>query len=87
MQLAHLVVMHRPGYEPDVSEWHGTLHLQERCELQQSPAGRIAFQSVTQLDISATFIREAALNGNSLRYLLPESVRAYIAAHDLYTKI
>lgn len=84
MQLAHLVVMHRPGYEPDASEWHGSTHVQEHCELQQSPAGRVAFQSVTQLDISATFIREASRSGNSLRYLLPEPVRAYIAAHDLY---
>nr|CAA6812456.1 MAG: Nicotinate-nucleotide adenylyltransferase (EC [uncultured Thiotrichaceae bacterium] len=86
MKMAHLVVMHRPGYEPDASEWHGETHVQEHCELQQSPAGRVAFQAVTQLDISATFIREACRNGNSLHYLMPEAVRAYIAAHDLYRK-
>jgi nicotinate-nucleotide adenylyltransferase len=84
MQLAHLVVMHRPGYEPDLSDWYGSTHVQAHCELQQLPAGRIAFQAVTQLDISATFIREASRNGHSLRYLLPEVVRDYIAAHGLY---
>lgn len=84
MQLAHLVVMHRPGYEPDLSDWYGSTHVQEYCQLQQLPAGRIAFQAVTQLDISATFIREASRNGRSLRYLLPEVVRDYIATHGLY---
>lgn len=85
MQMAHLVVMHRPGYAPDASEWHGGDHVQQRCQLQQSPAGRIAFQAVTQLDISATFIREACRNGDSPRYLLPEAVVDYMTAHDLYS--
>ncbi|PIE00845.1 MAG: nicotinic acid mononucleotide adenylyltransferase [Thiothrix nivea] len=85
MQLAHLVIMHRPGYEPETADGFGRYHVQESCELRHSPAGRIAFQAVTQLDISATFIREASRNGHSLRYLLPEAVCEYIAANNLYT--
>ncbi|MEZ5478876.1 MAG: hypothetical protein R3E95_15775 [Thiolinea sp.] len=37
MHTAHLVVMHRPGYEPDMSDWYGKLHIRSQCELQDYP--------------------------------------------------
>jgi nicotinate-nucleotide adenylyltransferase len=52
-----------------------------------APAGGIAAVSMTGLDISATFVRTAINAGRSPRYLLPESVLAYIRTHDLYLNI
>ncbi len=36
------------------------------------------------MEVSATDIRRRLREGRSIRYLVPESVRAYIAAHGLY---
>jgi nicotinate-nucleotide adenylyltransferase len=37
-----------------------------------------------RVDISATEVRKRVAEGRSIRYLVPDSVRALIAAHDLY---
>lgn len=36
-------------------------------------------------DLSATWLRERLARGLSVRYLLPESVRAYVNAHHVYS--
>ena len=84
MQLAHLVVMSRPGYTPDPQDWYGELLVQTTCELRSTAAGRVTFLSVTQLDISATAIREACKAKKSVRFLLPDAVYQYIQAQNLY---
>lgn len=40
--------------------------------------------AVPALDVSATAIRDRVRQARSIRYLVPEPVRAYIAAHGLY---
>ena len=86
--LAHLVVMHRPG-EP-VAEDPALRALVERhrapdgAELQTRPSGRILFQPVTQLAISATDIRARLRAGRSVRYLVPDAVADIIRRGGLY---
>lgn len=86
--LAHLVVMMRPKAElPTEGELarciarHQVDSVQPLCE---APAGSLYFVPVTQLDISATRIREDLAAGRSVRWLLPEAVADLIEAQGLY---
>lgn len=91
--LAHIAVAHRPGYS--LASWEDalpdplrTLLSTRRCEqaaeIAEKPAGRVLLHTITQLDISASQIRDRALRGKSLRYLLPDSVIDYINENRLY---
>ena len=87
-ELAHLVVMRRPGAGLPLSEALGEMlskrKLHHAEDLTTRPAGGILFEPVTQLDISSTRIRELLARGDSPRYLLPETVWAYIRQRGLY---
>jgi len=55
----------------------------------QAPAREPGVQRVIDvpaLDVSATEIRRRVAEGRSIRYLVPDAVREYIAAHGLYRK-
>jgi len=76
LQLCHLVVTTRPGFELDRGFMQGlpaTL-ADTASELSEIAAGRILLQSVTQLDITASGIRAMLAKGLSVRYLLPDGV-------------
>lgn len=75
-QFCHLIVTTRPGFEfnsEDIDDLPVTLAT-SADELDEVTAGRILLQSVTQLDISASAIRNMLARGQSVRYLLPETV-------------
>jgi nicotinate-nucleotide adenylyltransferase len=56
----------------------------ETDELEHATGHRIVFQRISDLDISASFIREQLARGRSIKYLVPASVERYIVAHHLY---
>jgi nicotinate-nucleotide adenylyltransferase len=87
LNLAHLVVMHRPGEEMQDAQLQQLVaerSIEDVAQLRQQPGGSILFQPVTQLAISATDIRRRAQQGRSLRYLLPDAVITIIEQLKLY---
>lgn len=48
------------------------------------PVGGFASVPVTRVDVSATEVRKRVLDGRSIRYLVPESVRKIIDRNRLY---
>ena len=88
IELVHLVVMRRPGVEgplgPALARWTEPRLTAEVSDLRKAPAGRVFFQDVTQLDISATEIRRLIAKGKSPRYLLPDEVLDVIQREGMY---
>jgi nicotinate-nucleotide adenylyltransferase len=82
LQLAHIVVMQRPG-DPPPDLYPERLAAGPE-QLPAAPAGLIWPQPVTQLQISATRIRELLHQGRSPRYLLPDPVLEIIRREGLY---
>jgi nicotinate-nucleotide adenylyltransferase len=39
-----------------------------------------------RVGVSSSLIRQYCCDGNSIRYLVPEAVRLYIATHNLYSQ-
>jgi nicotinate-nucleotide adenylyltransferase len=53
-------------------------------DLAHRTGNRILFQRISDLDISASAIRERLAAGLSIRYLVPPAVERYIVRHGLY---
>lgn len=84
---AHIVVMTRPNSEkPMLSDFLNKRMTVDMSELRVEKHGKLFFQDVTQLDISATAIRTLAAQGRSIRFLLPDNVIDYIQRYKLYQK-
>jgi nicotinate-nucleotide adenylyltransferase len=77
-RLAHLVVAHRPGWQPPQSGELGDFvrqHLSsDVADLHNAPAGRLFIHEVTQLEISSSAIRELIAGEQPADYLLPTEV-------------
>jgi len=86
LALAHIVVMQRPGEPLVMSEqlarWYQQ-HMGDNNDHSQV-AGKIWPVVVTQLDISATAIREMVSQGKSPQFLLPDAVIQLIEQTDGY---
>jgi len=88
LQLAHIVVMHRPGWRaPDIGPLgelladRGTHRI---GDLHQAKSGHIYILDVTQLEISSTEIRELVASGRDPRFLMPDAVRDIIHESGCY---
>jgi nicotinate-nucleotide adenylyltransferase len=88
LQLAHIVIAHRPGWRaPDMGPLgellagHGTHRIDN---LHQSKAGHIYVHDVTQLEISSSEIRELIAGGRDPIFLMPDAVRDVISASACY---
>ena len=69
---ADLVVAARPGYEKEEASGH----LRGRFRVLRSP----------RFTLSATLVREKVRSGESIRYMVPDSVRHYNEENKLYSR-
>jgi len=84
---AHIVVMTRPGFKiKNLDEFFKARLATGITELAHNLTGKLYFQQVTQLDISATAIRNMIVEQRNPGFLLPDSVIAYIRQHKLYQR-
>ena len=87
-ELAHLLVMQRPGSEwpatGALAELVGRARVEESIALSERPAGFLYGIQVTPLGISSTQIRTLLAEKRSPRYLLPDSVLQHITEHNWY---
>ncbi len=88
LNVAHIVVAHRPGWKaPDmgplgelISE-HGTHRVDD---LHEATHGRLHIHAVTQLEIASTEIRDLVAAGRDPRFLMPDAVRDVIRDSRVY---
>ena len=88
LDLAHIVVAHRPGWKaPDIGvlgeliSEHGTHRVDD---LHEAEHGCIHIHAVTQLEIASTEIRDLVAAGRDPRFLMPDAVRDEIENTGLY---
>lgn len=85
---AHLVVLDRPGSvmpeTGELADWLAERRINTPQRLGTTAAGAVYFHPVTQLDISATKIRQLIADGREPRFLMPEAVWRRIEAEGLY---
>ncbi len=84
---AHIIVMTRPGFNiQNLDKFFKVRLTNEITELAHKLAGKLYFQQVTQLDISATAIRNMIDKQQNPGFLLPDTVITYIRQHKLYQR-
>jgi nicotinate-nucleotide adenylyltransferase len=89
--LCNFVVMTRPGYENKGLEgilpasFSSKFTYDDDVKGFSGPTGHVIFfREVTFLDISSSDIRQRVRQGKSIKFLVPETVRHYIAKNSLY---
>ncbi len=95
LSLAHIIIIHRPGWNINSSklttipcdEIKTVLNsnlVSDKLGLAQNSTGNIMLFPIRKLDISSSAIRELIKSGKSPRYLLPQDVLNFIIAERLY---
>jgi nicotinate-nucleotide adenylyltransferase len=88
LDYCHMVVMTRPGSElpqqGELADFISRHRVPDAAALEQHAAGLLLFHPVTQLEISATSIREQLAAGQDPGYLLPDAVLDIIDKEGLY---
>jgi nicotinate-nucleotide adenylyltransferase len=89
--LCNFVVMTRPGYEDRglegilPADFASRFTYDDTVKGFRGPTGHVIFfRGVTFLDISSSDIRQRVRAGKSIKYLVPDAVRHYIAKNSLY---
>ena len=91
--LCNFIVMTRPGFQntlfspPFPESLSSSFRYDQKLNAWIHVSGQtLHFLEITFLDISSTKIRELIESGESVRYLLPVEVDAYIQQHELYRR-
>lgn len=89
LNYCHIILVQRPNAKSEklsdqMTAFLSAHYTENLDDLTEKTAGYIHMQVITALDISATNIREQLNAGDSPRYLMPDSVLAYIQQHQLY---
>ena len=91
--LCHFIVMARPGSQKNIpsSPFPKTLIPDFRYDSGEKAwihlsGHRVFFKEISFLDISSTKVREFIEKGETVKYLIPAEVEAYIQEHGLYRK-
>jgi nicotinate-nucleotide adenylyltransferase len=90
LELAHVIVAHRPGWKAPTQGPLGELMVDRGTgavnDLHKAPAGRIYVHAVTQLEISSTELRQIIDAGRDPRFLVPDAVREIIRLSGCYAR-
>lgn len=90
LELADIVVMHRPGATPESDPRVSALLEERRVNLDaivsESGSGRITILDVTPLAVSSTAIRQMLARGEDPRFLVPDRVRQVILDNNYYSR-
>jgi nicotinate-nucleotide adenylyltransferase len=90
LELAHVVVAHRPGWKAPTSGPLGEVMVDRGTgsirDLHAARAGRIYVHGVTQLEISSTDLRSIITSGRDPRFLVPDAVRDIIIETGCYAR-
>jgi nicotinate-nucleotide adenylyltransferase len=79
------VILTRPGFETQgLDDFFKVRLAKDINELRRHTAGKLYLSPVTQLDISATAIRNMIARKQNPGFLLPDIVIEYIKQHQLY---
>ncbi|HUK02927.1 MAG TPA: nicotinate-nucleotide adenylyltransferase [Steroidobacteraceae bacterium] len=88
LDLAHIVVVHRPGWKAPALGPLGEVMVDRGTgtarDLHTELAGKIYVHIPTQLEISSTELRQLIVAGGDPRYLVPDSVRKIILETGCY---
>ena len=88
LDLAHIIVAHRPGWRVPGSGPLAQLVREQGTarsrDLHETPAGQVYVHAVTQLEISSTDLRTLIRAGHDPKYLMPDKVRDLITRTQCY---
>ncbi len=88
VELAHLVVVARPGWHlptsGSVADWLQGKLVSDATSLGATPCGRVLIRAMTLLPVSSSMLRASLIQRRSVRYLVPDQVLNYIHQHQLY---
>lgn len=89
MQLCHVLVLRRPGYnltqDQESLNWLNKYMCDDIKQLEESDFGHIYQTETDMLDISSTKIRAMVKSGEQPRYMMPGGIWNYIKRNKLYS--